>query len=279
MRHSGIYAIFNVATQQYYVGQSLDCLDRIRHHRYALNKGIHKNKYLQNSWKKYGESSFSFTFICCALGEGKDEIVANLNHLETFFIGLLNSFRDGYNLTTGGNSCVVSEKSIQKNREVHLGLPGHPCSPETREKIRASKIGWSPSPETRKKMSESSKGRKPWNLGKTGYKVGPASEERKKKIGESQKGEKNHNFGKIIPEEVKAKIRASNGGSKCYLAKLTESQVAIIKQRIEAGDVQAQIARDYGVAAIQITHIKQGKTWRHVPSPNQEPTSTPLLSQ
>ena len=122
-------------------------------------------------------------------------------------------------------------------------------------------------------------GRKPWNLGKTGYKVGPASEERKKKIGNAQKGEKNHNFGKTTPEEVKAKIRASNGGSKCYLAKLTESQVVTIKQRITAGDVQSQIARDYGVAATQITLIKQGKTWRHVSLLNQEPTSTQLLSQ
>lgn len=107
-------------------------------------------------------------------------------------------------------------------------------------------------------------GRPSWNKGITGYKLKPASEQRKSRISSAQLGRGNHNFGKAIPDDVKARIRASNQGSKCYLAKLDEAKVAAIKSALNAGAVGVTLARHYGVAPAQISAIRLGKTWRHV---------------
>lgn len=105
----------------------------------------------------------------------------------------------------------------------------------------------------------------PWNKGMKGkYKLPPASEERKNKIGIAQIGEKNHNYGKKTPLEVINKIRISNCGSKCYLAKLTEDQVKEIKISLTLGVSGTELSRKYNVAKTQISAIKHGKTWRHV---------------
>lgn len=61
--------------------------------------------------------------------------------------------------------------------------------------------------ETRRKISESGKGRIPWNKGKKGYKVKPASKERGIKISEALKGRK-------LSESHKKKISEIQKGKK-----------------------------------------------------------------
>ncbi len=53
-------------------------------------------------------------------------------------------------------------------------------------------------------------------------------------------------------------------GSESFGSKLVEKDILVIRKRIQNGDVQAEIARDYGVDPQTITCIKQGKTWKHV---------------
>lgn len=47
-------------------------------------------------------------------------------------------------------------------------------------------------------------------------------------------------------------------------SKLTEAKVRLIKVRICAGDMKAQIARDNGVSGCTIRDINCGRTWGHV---------------
>lgn len=53
-------------------------------------------------------------------------------------------------------------------------------------------------------------------------------------------------------------------GSQMPLAKLTEEEVAAIRQLIADGRPQAQIAREHGVTPAVVCHINKGRTWRHV---------------
>lgn len=53
-------------------------------------------------------------------------------------------------------------------------------------------------------------------------------------------------------------------GSQRLTSKLTEEKVAEIKRRIAAGDLQKQIAKDYGVDRSLIYLIRKGVKWRHV---------------
>jgi hypothetical protein len=53
-------------------------------------------------------------------------------------------------------------------------------------------------------------------------------------------------------------------GSEHGMAKLTESDIPIIRQQLEIGQSCASIARHYGVSEGMIRHIKTNKSWKHV---------------
>lgn len=54
------------------------------------------------------------------------------------------------------------------------------------------------------------------------------------------------------------------GGQNNEMAKLKNSDIPIIRQRIKNGDNNTVIARDYGVHHSTISEIKRGKRWTHV---------------
>lgn len=60
---SGIYAIRNITTNQYYVGSSFNIKKRWRDHRWHLNHNKHHNSYLQNAWNKYKPEAFEFIIL------------------------------------------------------------------------------------------------------------------------------------------------------------------------------------------------------------------------
>lgn len=55
--------------------------------------------------------------------------------------------------------------------------------------------------------------------------------------------------------------RCPNLGSGCHLAKLTENDVREIRARIENGESQRPIARDYGIHQGTVSKIARGQTW------------------
>lgn len=59
----GIYEIRNKYNGKRYIGQSLDVIDRLRHHKSELRHNRHNNSYLQRSWHKYGEDNFEFAVL------------------------------------------------------------------------------------------------------------------------------------------------------------------------------------------------------------------------
>ncbi len=54
-------------------------------------------------------------------------------------------------------------------------------------------------------------------------------------------------------------------GSKSNFAKLNESQVIEIKQRIKTGESSDSISKDYAVGRTCISEIKSGRSWAHIP--------------
>lgn len=51
-----------------------------------------------------------------------------------------------------------------------------------------------------------------------------------------------------------------NGGG----AKLTGEQAAEIRARVNAGEIGAELAREFGVLGGVVCHIKKGRNWSHV---------------
>jgi len=118
----GIYKITNLINNKSYIGKSLDIEHRFREHKAGIRSNIH----LQNSIKKYGIENFDFSII-----EECDRDECSLR--ERYWIEFYDSFRSGYNSTTGGEN-----------------EPGWHLSEDSKDKLRVKK-----SEETKRKMSES----------------------------------------------------------------------------------------------------------------------------
>jgi group I intron endonuclease len=263
---AGIYKITNIKTMAGYIGQSINVKERIAKHKYALNKGIHTNKYLQASYKKNGKEFFKFEVIYLIENEtDKHQIVKILNEKEKELINEHKTFIDGYNLTTGGDNYVVSDLTKQRLSDSHKGqVPSELCRIKTSQRFK----GVLKSIETKEKMSKASKGKAKnypaWNKGKSGYKTKPATEERKLKISLAQIGDKNHNYGKKTSDIVKQKCRDSYHGEQCHLAKLTDFKVIEIKKRLKNNESGVSLAKKYNVDPATINKIKLGKIWKHI---------------
>lgn len=89
----GIYKIENLLNKHCYIGQSIDILRRWRQHRSDYKV---YNTSLYAAFKKYGLENFSFEVI----EECKPE---ELNDKEIYWIQYYDSYKNGYNQTTGGS--------------------------------------------------------------------------------------------------------------------------------------------------------------------------------
>lgn len=69
--------------------------------------------------KKYGWNNFHHEIVTTVERETKEELKVVLNTLEKAYIELYNSFNNGYNSTTGGDSYLLSDEAKNKIGESH----------------------------------------------------------------------------------------------------------------------------------------------------------------
>ena len=170
----GIYCITNKTTGKMYIGQSIHIEQRFKEHiRYGNDKS-----YIDRSIKKHGEDAFDFNILL----ECDETQLCSEEHK---FIKLFGTYKEGYNLTWGGEIAISkspeirkkisqankgrkhTEESKKKMSEARKGKckgENHPMygkhhSEETKEKLRQINLGKKLSEETKKKMSEAQKGR------------------------------------------------------------------------------------------------------------------------
>lgn len=108
----GIYKIENLVDGKIYIGSSMDLQNREYKHFWMLNKNIHDNKHLQNSYNKIGQDNFKFEVI--------EECDYNLLiERENWYINQYNSNKQEF----GYNMALVNEfRRNTYNDEVKLKL-------------------------------------------------------------------------------------------------------------------------------------------------------------
>lgn len=87
----GVYKIENTVSGKFYIGSSVNMQKRWHNHLYALRRGLHPNRHLQNAWKKYGNESFLFSVV---EESGQD----NLSEREQYWLDKLGAVEQGYNV-------------------------------------------------------------------------------------------------------------------------------------------------------------------------------------
>ena len=163
----GIIYRYKSPSGKYYIGQTIDEINRRRAFlRYKAQYGGIK---IDRARRKYGPENFEYAVLMKVTGDNPEEVKNYLNILEEGFIKMYDSFKNGYNSNTGGDSRILSEESRKILSESHKGqIPWMKGKKHTEE--------------TRQKLSESLKGRKTWNKGI------PMSEEQKRKLSDAKKG-------------------------------------------------------------------------------------------
>ena len=114
----GIYAL--VINGKYYIGKDhlIEKEKRIKDHLNLLLKGKHYNRYLQKAFDKYGDVQ---TYILATFEEISRE---NLSIEERRFIQKYDSYKNGYNLTLGGeggHGLIITE---ERKREMSQRVIG-----------------------------------------------------------------------------------------------------------------------------------------------------------
>ncbi len=189
-----IYLAKNLLDGKCYVGQTKDFNKRVRGHLCEALKGTGYK--FHAAIRKYGKENFTFEII----EECEDEVT---NERERVWIERFDSFKRGYNLTSGGDHFEFSAETIQKIKEANSNLSdeqryirgsafrGKHLSEEHKQKLREANKGKIPPcyEETRRKRSESMKGKN----------TGPKSEEHRRKLSEARRKWK-------LTEEQKKKI-------------------------------------------------------------------------
>ena len=216
---SGVYRIHNTISGKSYVGKGVCVGSRLYSHLWGLRKGEHANFHLQASFNKHGEAAFEAFLIMTAPME-------DLNTLEVHWIQELDTFKNGYNQTIGGEGCAGLTPSLETRAKLSTAGLGHLCSSETRTKIsnahkgktlssehraKLSDVRKNPSPETRAKLSVASLGRK--HSLETRAKMSVALRGRKRTPEQCARIAAAHR-GKTLSSEHRAKISAANHGQK-----------------------------------------------------------------
>jgi group I intron endonuclease len=189
----GIYCFENLVNGKKYIGKSIDIEKRQIVHLSNLRRNLSNNKYLQNSWNKYGENNFKFYIL---------KILPNneIDEMEKYYIKKLKSkYPNGYNMTDGGDGTVGRKMSSETRNKISIGNTGKKYSQELKLKLSLAHKGIKFTEEHKRKISLSSKTK--------GKKLKPRSQETRNKISLSRKGFK-------VSDETKLKISLSSKNRK-----------------------------------------------------------------
>jgi group I intron endonuclease len=165
-----IYRITNSINGKSYIGQTKNKL-KYRWKDHCRNAEKDNNNYFYNAIRKYGTECWTLE----TLEEVKD--VNLLNEREIYWIEFYNTFKDGYNLRSGGGQRTTIREEIrktfgrsrteeQKTHHSEMMKGSIPWNKGRKGLQKAWNKGISPSEETRKKQSIAKLGNIPWNKNK-----------------------------------------------------------------------------------------------------------------
>lgn len=202
-----VYMATSKTSNKKYIGKTVEELDKRKRRHYRAAFYHNKSNHFYKASRKYGWDDFEWKIIY----ESDDN--ADLLEIEEFMIGFLNTRRDGYNMTNGGEGSFGFNHTKESKIKMSKSAKGKVISSETRLKISLANKNKKRSKDTCEKIAEANRKR---NLSQeTKNKISKSligrkhDNETKKKISESTKGVNNPFYGRKHSEETKEKMRST----------------------------------------------------------------------
>lgn len=107
---AGIYKIYNIITNDFYIGSAVNLRYRFSKHIKQLQEQKHFNPILQNSWNKHGKENFNFQII--EIIHDKQEILLR----EQFY---LDNLKPTYNIAKNSSAPMLGRKHTKEWSEQH----------------------------------------------------------------------------------------------------------------------------------------------------------------
>lgn len=220
----GIYKIENIKNGKIYIGQtSQPFKKRYWLHCWKLKNGTHDNAHLQAAYNEYGDGAFRFSVVRqCSKSD-------DLDALEIKSIKEYDSYKNGYNLTIGGDGkrgCPMSDNAkriVGLKNKAHM--TGRRLPESTKEKMRLSSTHHKCSDRQKTILSEYMKNR-------------------------------------TVSEETRSKISSAFSGSKTHFAKIDERKAKEIMKMLVSGATPAEISKELSVGYQTVTAIRNRHTWK-----------------
>lgn len=120
-----VYKILNKVNGKFYIGSSINLGKRWKAHIDELNRNVHDNTYLQNSWNKYHKDNFEFYILEIRYqGDNYKKYKDIIKQREQYYIDTLKPYkRDiGYNICkkTVGSGRILSVDMIKQGKSKQI---------------------------------------------------------------------------------------------------------------------------------------------------------------
>lgn len=102
----GIIYCYTSPSGKSYIGQTTNELKRIQQHKrlaYNQNDRAYNCKFYQ-AIRKYGWDSFDYKVLLTIISDNEQDLNRQLDEKEIYYIGLYDSYNNGYNMTIGGSA-------------------------------------------------------------------------------------------------------------------------------------------------------------------------------
>ena len=152
----GIIYKYTSPSGRSYIGQTTN--EKIRREHWNT-EGPYAGRKIDRARERYGIHSFTYEVLETRFYESKKEAHDGLDALEVYYIGLYDSYKNGYNCTTGGNTTLGYIHTEETKIKISKAHTGKKLSNETKAKLSSIRKGKKHSKEWSNNISKSLKGR------------------------------------------------------------------------------------------------------------------------
>lgn len=135
----GVIYKYTSPSGKVYIGQTTN--ERHRRATWFCTKRRYAGRAINRARAKYGPENFTYEVLYKKLFLNKNIATAELDRWETYFIGMYNSYVNGYNNSLGGSTPRGFKKSEKSIKKMSLALRGRKQSKEEIDKRRAKLKG------------------------------------------------------------------------------------------------------------------------------------------